>query len=190
MILQRTYIVFCVSSSVSFQNILSCLTNFTNTYYSSASNYNDNRNIAPSYATRSTSAQTQSLTKTSSALIINTRMLILGYQYRIENLQRLAASKFESALPSEGLTTSFVSALKLLYQNDFPNRSLILKPAVVFAASKYHSLLRLPEFQAFLVQKGQVGLDILTTIARAEEEKTYSKFLKQLSCSNRLTNYI
>ena len=127
------------------------------------------------HATRSSSSRTAS--QPTNALVVNTRILILGHQYQLTGLQQLAGKKYIKALQFEGLTDSFTESLVLLYRASFPQDRLIKSPAIYHAALRYPTLIKLASFRSLLQKDGNMGFRILKAAAERPPGK-YDLYFK------------
>jgi hypothetical protein len=104
---------------------------------------------------------------TSQDLIVHTGVYISAEKWDIPALKKLAAKKFEDALPLEGKTSSFAESLCLMFEETPENDRLLKHVALKFAGNNYKELISMGEFRAMCKKNGEVAIEVLTAVAAA-----------------------
>jgi len=99
------------------------------------------------------------------SLLLNTKIYIIADKYDIQILKLYAVKKYSEALPREGLTSSFSSSLRLMYEQTLENDRLLKDRAKSFARDHYRILANKEEFQALCKEIGEVAADVLKALA-------------------------
>jgi hypothetical protein len=126
------------------------------------SDYSDSPGSATTTITRT--ASTKSGTA-SQALIVNTKVYISADKWDIPALKKLAANKFEDALPKEGKSSSFAMSLRLMFEETPESDRLLKDVALKFAGKHCKELISMKEFAAMCKKNGEIAVEVLTAAA-------------------------
>jgi hypothetical protein len=89
---------------------------------------------------------TQTITGVSEALLTNTKVYVMAEKYDVLALKEHAVKKFTLALPKEGMTASFLSSLKLMYEETPDSDQLLRSAAMKFIGENYKDLVKNAKF--------------------------------------------
>jgi hypothetical protein len=126
------------------------------------SDYNDSPGSETTTITRT--ASTKSGT-TSQALIVNTKVYVSADKWDIPALKKLAANKFEDALPKEGKSSTFAMSLRLMFEETPESDRLLKDIALKFAGKHCKELISMTEFAAMCKKNGEIAVEVLTAAA-------------------------
>jgi hypothetical protein len=111
--------------------------------------YCDNATIATA------KGATQTITGVPEALLTNTKVYVMAGKYDVPALKEHAVKKFTLALPQEGMTASFVSSLKLMYEETPDSDKRLRSAALKFVGENYKELVNNAEFEGLCSAHGQ-----------------------------------
>jgi len=106
------------------------------------------------------SAKNEVAFATTKALVINTKVYIIGEKYMVPNLKEFATKKFETALVDQWNSKSFADSLRLMFDETLENDRMLKDVAIKYAGKKARQLVDRGEFATLLKEKGEIGFEI------------------------------
>jgi hypothetical protein len=97
----------------------------------------------------------------SEAVLINTKVYIIGDKYDIQPLKDLATKKYGEALPNHWNSAPFVASLKLIYEGTLEKDRPLKDLAADTAAMHANELTDRGEFASLCKENGEITFDVL-----------------------------
>lgn len=118
---------------------------------------------SPQNSTPQSSASTRAskTVEPAEAVLINTKVYIIGDKYDIQPLKDLAAKKYGEALPNHWNSAPFVASLKLVYEETLENDRPLKDLAVKTAAKHAKELTDRGEFASLCKENAEITFDVL-----------------------------
>jgi hypothetical protein len=109
----------------------------------------------------STSTEASKTVESAEAVLINTKVYIIGDKYDIQPLKDLAAKKYGEALLNHWNSAPFVASLKLVYEETLENDRPLKDLAVKTAAKHAKELTDRDDFASLCKENAEITFDVL-----------------------------
>ncbi|KAL2062702.1 hypothetical protein VTL71DRAFT_5774 [Oculimacula yallundae] len=106
----------------------------------------------------------------SAALLVHTKLYIIGDQLDIQPLKALAKNKYEATVSEFWNSDSFVTSLELLYKETSEDDRLLKEIAVKVAGQHVKELCDRGDFVALCKANGEIGFDVLNASIMAKAD--------------------